>query len=521
MIFDWSADVRRSFVNGAIILMVAGLVARLFGFAYRIYLSNLIGAEGMGLFQLVIPVYTTVVLTITAGISIAVSKMVAEQQARNHPVNAGRITACALVMVLAAGIFASLLILLNRFMISSRILGDSRTQTALLLLVPCLPLTVAASALKGYFYGIQQVVPTAFSQIVEQVVKMGFILFMTSSILSRGPEIACAYATLAAAVGEIANLLVLAAVYIMKGKGSSSRKAAGRPMRKRVIVIELLKESLPVSANRLVVSILSAAEYILIPAMLVAGGLQYKSSMELFGRLAGMALPLIMFPSLVTNSLATTLVPAISESVSLKNHKAVNYRISKSIQVTFILGMIFTAIFISYPNEIGALVYRREKIGDLLYLLSFSCVFIYLQQTLTGVLNGLGRQGILLRNTVIGSLLRIGAVYFLIPSFGIRFYILGLCASFMLTSILNLQAINKITGLLPDLREWLLKPGLVGVIMVLAGRYVLHFFEIFGGDSKLTLLITLAANVAIAIFLMLLAGVLKVDELIKMAGLKK
>lgn len=501
--------------------MAAGLIARLFGFAYRIYLSNLAGAEGMGLFQLVTPVYTTVVLTITAGISISVSKMVAEQQARNHPVNSGRITVCAFVMVLAAGMFVSLLMFLNINLISGRILGDSRTHTALLLLVPCLPVIVAGSALKGYFYGIQQVMPTAVSQIVEQVVKMGFILLLTSSIMDRGPEYACAFAILAAAIGEIANLLVLAVVYTLKGKQSSARKPAGRPMRKRLIIKELLKESLPVSSNRLVVSILSAAEYILIPAMLVAGGLQYKSSMEVFGRLAGMALPLIMFPSLVTNSLATTLVPAISESVSLKNYRTVNYRISKSIQVTFILGIIFTAIFISYPNEIGALVYRREKIGDLLYLLSFSCVFIYLQQTLMGVLNGLGRQGILLRNTVIGSLLRIGAVYFLIPSFGIKFYILGLGASFMLTSCLNLHAINKITGLLLDIREWLLKPGLVGVIMVLTGRYVLYFFEIFGCGSKITLLMTLAANVAIAVFLMLLAGVLKVGEILKIAGLKR
>lgn len=501
--------------------MVAGLIARLFGFVYRIYLSNLIGAEGMGLFQLVVPVYTAVVLTITAGISISVSKMVAEQQARNNPVNSARITVCALALVLAAGFFVSLLLFLNINLISGRILGDARTYNALLLLVPCLPAIVAASALKGYFYGVQQVMPTAVSQIVEQVVKMGFILLIASSVIKRGPEVACAYATFAAGLGEISNMLVLAAVYILKGRHREARKLRGKPIRKRKIIMELLKESLPVSANRLVVSILSAAEYIMIPAMLVAGGLPYKSSMEMFGRLAGMALPLIMFPSLVTNSLATTLVPAISESVSLNNFRAVNYRISKSIQVTFILGMIFTAIFISYPDEIGALVYRRERIGSLLYLLSFSCVFIYLNQTLTGVLNGLGRQGILLRNTIIGSLLRICTVYFLIPSFGIQAYILGLCASFMLTSCLNLYAINKITGLVLDLREWLVKPGLVATAMVLVGRYIYYFFEIFKCGSKLTLLLTLSANVAIAVFLMLLAGVLKLDELLKISGLKK
>ncbi len=512
---------RKSFIGGTIILMVAGLVARLFGFAYRITLSNLTGAEGMGLFQLVTPVYTAVVLTITAGISISVSKMVAEQQARNNTVNAGRITGCALVLVFAAGALVSLALFFNAGPISDRILGDGRTRAALLLLAPCLPAIVAASALKGYFYGIQQVMPTAVSQIVEQIVKMGFILALAASLMKKGPEFACAYATLAAALGEIANLLVLAAVYLFRRKRPGAFKLKGKPMRKRSILTGLLKESLPVSANRLVVSILSAAEYILIPAMLAAGGLPYKSSMELFGRLAGMALPLILFPSLVTNSLATTLVPAISEAVSLKNFRSVNYRISKSIQVTFILGMIFTAMFICYPEEIGGLVYRREKIGDLLFLLSFACVSIYLQQTLTGVLNGLGKQGVLLRNTVIGSILRIGTVYFLIPVSGIKIYVVGLTASYLLTACLNLYTINRVTGLLLDLREWVLKPGLVAVVMVLIGKYVLAFFKIFDCGSAPTILMTLAANVAIALFLMVLAGLLKVGEVLKIAGLKK
>ncbi len=501
--------------------MVAGLIARFFGFVYRIYLSNLIGAEGMGLYQLVVPVYTAVVLTITAGISISVSKMVAEQQAVNNRANTGRITACALVMVLSAGFLVSLFIFFNLDLISTGVLGDARTHTALLLMVPCLPVIVSAAALKGYFYGMQQVMPTAFSQIVEQMVKIGFIFLMAGRLAGNDAAYACAVATLSAALGEIANLLILAAVFLYKRKRPTPLKLGGRLMRKRLILVELVKSSVPVSANKLVVSILSAAEYIMIPAMLASGGLEYKSSMEIFGRLAGMALPLIMFPSLVTNSLATTLVPAISESVSLKKYGSVNYRISRSIQVTLILGMIFTAIFFCYPDEIGTLVYRREKIGNLLYLLSFSCAFIYLQQTLTGVLNGLGKQGTLLRNTVVGSLVRIGAVFFLIPSYGIKSYILGLTISFILTSCLNLLAINKITGLVFNLRDWLLMPGLVTAVMMLIGRYIYSFFKIFHYGEAISTLLTLAANVFISCILMMLAGVLKPDEIFQMVGLKK
>src|SRR5690606_7424451 len=120
---------------------------------------------------------------------------------------------------------------------------------------------------------------------------------------------------------------------------------------------------------------------------LLAGGLNYQNSIEEYGRLTGMAMPLIYFPGLVTASLATTLVPALSEALSLRNFRTVNYRVSKSIQMSFILGFAFTAIFLTCSNEIGNLIYRREKVGDMLYYLSFCCIFMYLQQTLVGIMN--------------------------------------------------------------------------------------------------------------------------------------
>jgi stage V sporulation protein B len=274
----------------------------------------------------------------------------------------------------------------------------------------------------------------------------------------------------------------------------------------------------PISANRLVISSLAAAEYILIPVMLAYGGLDEKSSMEVFGRLTGMALPLVMFPSIVTNSIATTLVPALSESVALKRYRVLNHRISKSIQATFILGVIFSSLFICFSEEIGSLVYRSEKIGDLLFMLSFSCVFIYLQQTLTGVLNGLGKQGILLRNTVIGSILRIAVICVLLPLFGIRAYIIGLTVSLALTECLDIVEINKMTGLVIDLREWLVKPGLAGIIMIAVGRYIHYFFEIFAPGPGIATLLAVAANVVFGGVLMMIAGVLDARELVNMAG---
>ncbi len=570
---------KKSFASGAVILTAAGLAARMLGFVYRVYLSNLIGAEGIGLYELVIPVYTAVVLTVTSGITIAVSKMVAERNARSDPAGSGRVTVCAIWLAVGAGLLVSVVISLNAGSFAVKILGDERTLGALQVLVPCLPAVVAASALKGYFYGMQQVVPTAVSQVAEQAVKFLVLMLAAEAILEKGAGYACTIAVFATAAGEMSNMLILLGVFRIRarrmaghsmrgrsachgaggqsfsdatggrsfGRGpgrwlpvrraggqssskevrltrpgmreaASCRRIKGTPSRLAIMKV-LLRVAVPISANRMIISTLAAAEYILIPVMLAYGGMNEKSSMEVFGRLTGMALPLVMFPSIVTNSIATTLVPALSESAALKRYRTLNRQISRSIQATFIIGIVFASLLICFSEEIGSLVYRQERIGDLLFMLSFGCVFIYLQQTLTGVLNGLGKQGILLRNTVIGSVIRIAVICVLLPVFGIRAYIIGLTASLLLTECLDLIEINKMTGLVIDLREWLVKPGLAGFLMVSSGRYIYHFFEMFHLGDILTTLLSVAVNVMFSGVLLMAAGLLDVCEALSMVGI--
>ncbi|NLD47766.1 MAG: stage V sporulation protein B [Clostridiaceae bacterium] len=515
---------KKSFVGSAIILMIAGFVVKVLGFIYRIYLSNLIGAEGMGLFQLITPVYSLVILTLTSGVSIAVSKMVAEEMARYHIVNLRRITSCALAIVITSGIAASVAIYMFLNPIINIILKDSRTYYSMLLLIPCIPVVAAASALKGYFYGVQDVVPTAFSQIVEQVVRIGLVIAMAGFFLNIGLEYACALATVGMAIGEISNLLVLFVVYRLrkKMKGVNDTKSTQNGfMRKRTIIKDILKISVPVSFNRFVTSIMAAVEMILIPRMLLVGGLDYQASIEEYGKLTGMAMPLVFFPSLVTLSLATTLVPAISEALSLKSFKMVNYRISKSIQMTFILGFVFTAIFLVFPDEISDAIYRKEHIGRILYLLSFTSIFIYLQQTLLGILNGLGKQGVSLRNSVIGYAIRIGFVIYCIPTYGIPGYVIGIIVSSAIVCAMNISTVTKTTGMALDIRNWILKPGAIGIIMLVIGKYIYGFLKIFVSGSTWSITLGILSNIIIAFALLFVFGVLEKNEMKNLLGLGK
>ncbi len=511
---------KKSLITGTLTLMGSAFIVRILGFFYRIYLANLIGAEGMGLFQLIFPLYSLIILTLTSGISIAVSRMVAAEAANHRFINLRRITSCALILVVGAGLAVSLFCFVYADFLANVILKDARTYFSLMLLIPCIPVIAAASALKGYFYGIQSIVPTAVSQVVEQVVRIGLVMALAGWFINAGLEYACAVATFGMALGEISNLTVLYMVYrFHKNKTEPNKKAGG--MRKRVILKELVTTSLPVSFNRFIISAMFAIETILIPGRLSAGGMHHQQSLEVFGRLAGMAMPLLFFPSLVTSALATILVPAVSEAVSLKNFRWANHMISKSIRLTFIMGLIVTGILISYPNEIGNMIYREQNIGGMLYSLSFTCIFIYLQQTLLGILNGLGKQGVSLVNSIIGYIIRIGFVYFCLPLYGISGYISGIITGSAFICVLNLSTIIKTTGIMLDLRNWILKPGLAGAIMVFSGKYIYSFFTFFNTGHTLTMLLTIAGYVGMAMGIMTGVGVLEKGELAKLLAIKR
>ena len=167
--------VKKSILSGALILMIAGLIVRVIGFFYRIFLSNLIGAERMGLFSLISPVYSLVLTTLTAGMSVAVPRLVAREYAKKNDINPPRITKVAFVMLISAGILISVLLYFNLDFVAGKILKDSRTYYSMLFLLPCIPVIAGASAIKGYFLGKQDMVPSSVSMVVEQLVKIAAV----------------------------------------------------------------------------------------------------------------------------------------------------------------------------------------------------------------------------------------------------------------------------------------------------------------------------------------------------------
>ena len=461
-----------SYKSGAIKLMIAGLIVRVFGFVNRIYMSNLIGAEGMGLYQLTFPVYSLIILTLTSGVSITVSGMAAAERARGSVKGARKAAKAAFFLLLAAGSAAAIIMVLFGRQISDILLGDSRTYLSLILLAPCIPIVASASAIKGYFYGMSRVTPTALAQIVEQVARISFIVILAQKIAGTNLTYACAILTLSSAVGEMANLLVVMVAFFKysKEEGHSGKMKLSEMTR---ISKNITKEAAPISLNRFLVSIMGMIETVVLPMRFLAGGLDYTQSLEMLGRLSGMAMPLITFPSIVTSSLSTTLVPAISEAIARNNRKLAASRISRCIKLSCLMGFVFFGFFYAFGENIGEFLYAGQNTGELLRRMSVFCILLYLQQTMTGILNGLGKHSISLFSTAIGYAIRMSFIWFLVPINGVSGYISGMFVSSAVTAVINLFYIVKHLGINIEVTEWIIKPLCPGLLIIISGTALL------------------------------------------------
>lgn len=461
---------KKSLKLNTFILTVAGFIVKLLGFFYRIFVANSIGAEGMGLYQLVLPVYNLILLGLTAGVGIAISRLVAEETARGNYRNAKRITVVTGVSVFIAGTVIIVFMMLNLDFVVNILVGDTRTKTSLYYLLPSVPVIAAFTTLKGYFYGKQEVIPNAVSQVAEQAAKLIAVYLIADLFVSGDLEQKCLFATIGLIVGELANVLTVFIAY--KLRKSDKQLPNQRIMRIKDIARKVLKISLPVTTNRLILSLLGTVEFLWIPQRLAVYGMSNEEALTQYGKLTGMASPVISFPSMLTAALATALVPAIAEAVATRRMKTANRQISRSIRVTLVLGFLFSSLFICFANEISDLIYPGQNVGHMLYLLSFTGVFFYLQQTLLGILNGLGKETATLKHSMITSLIRLGFVWFGIPLFGLNAYIISLIVSNLVGAVLNMNTAIKTTGMSLEIGDWIVKPLVASVSGIIAAPVI-------------------------------------------------
>jgi len=459
--------IKNKIIISAFILTIAGLLTRVLGFVHRIFMTNIVGAEGMGLYQLVFPVYSLAWAITCAGFTTAVSKLSAAAKAKKDYASMRSYMVFAVLITGALSIALSIGLYFSAELIANYIFNEPRIELGLRTLSFAIPFMAMGSSLRGYFFGIQEAKVPAISQIIEQIIRM-FSIYVISLVYLGGLERAVAVAVLGIAAGELVSFLYVFFAYKDKSKSKKKIKAKNN----KIILTTLLAMAIPLGLSRIVNSLLSTVENILIPRRLGLYGIE--NAIEEFGKLTGMAMPLIMFPSAVLMALSISLVPAISSSAELEDYKGINEAVKKTILFSMVIGIGAGAGFILFGDTLGKLVYNYD-LSHILQPVGFIIPFLYTNMLLMGILNGLGLQGFIFKNSLLYSIIAICGVYFLIPYIGILGYILAIGTASLLIFCLYIYKIHKIAKLKIDVLNWFIKP--VFAIFVAVG--ILGFVEGF------------------------------------------
>ena len=429
----------KTIVKGAFILTLANLVTRIMGFVYRIFMSKALGTHGMGVFQLIMPIYTLVFSLCASGLATVVSNCTAARKAEG---GAGRIVRAAVGVSVMLSFFAGAVVFFFADKISANVLHEPSTFLALRIISLCFPFMCAGAVLRGYFYGMQKMAVPAASQVLEQTVRITLVWALCDKMLARGLNYACAMAVMGMACGEIGSFLFTLAVFMPHKKALSKYKSLSH---KEALYI-VLSMSLPLTLNRGTGSALSTLEHILIPQRLMLHGLTNEQAVSLFGGMCGMAAPLVMFPCSLLTALAAAIMPAISEFHAQKNKAGAAKALDRSLLFTAVLSIFACGIFITFPERICLAVYGRDDIAYILRLLGFICPFLYTQVIMSAALNGINLQLYIFKLGMLGFVISLSAVYFLIPKYGIHAYIAGWAVSAIISNRLCAYKLEKEIG---------------------------------------------------------------------------
>lgn len=475
---------RGSFLKGALILTIAGLGSKVLGSVYRIPLTWLIGPEGMGLFQLAYPLYLIFLALSTAGLPVAVSKLVAERVALNDRGGVRAVHHCAVILLTLLGVVSGLIMFFGARALASR-LYDPRAYYAITAFAPAVLIMAVMSAWRGYFQGWQHMLPVALSQIIEQVVRVATMLILAFLLIDRGVEHAAAGVALGGAAGAGAGLMYLLYMFFRTRRRLEGSLALrpGKPSSGWRMLKRMLSLSWPIALGAVLVPLTQAVDSALVPARLAVIGLSPAATTAAMGHL-GNAWALVVFPTVVTASLSTSLVPAISEALARRDKFAVRSRSAEALRVALVIGLPSAAGLWVLSPEIARLLFSAAGSGAAVPLrwLAPAALFLGLQQTTAGALQGLGRPGLPVRHFMFGAVLKVGLTFLLAarPEYGLRGAAVGTVAGAVVTSALNLVCLRGLTGLRVPWDKGFALPAVATVMMLVGTGYLRHLFSRIG-----------------------------------------
>ncbi len=519
------SNVPKSFVKGAAILGAAGLIVKFIGAVFRIPLTNIIGADGMANYQVAYPIYAALVVISTAGLPAAISKLVSERVTLGDYSGAHHVFQTAFKLLMIIGIASTIVM----FALSGVLANAAQIPTAklsLVMIAPSLFFVSILSAYRGYFQGLQTMSPTALTQIVEQLVKLGAGLYFAQLWFPKGEAFGAAGALFGVTISEICALTVIFIMYQIKNRQLKQKRTRTSGFGKslgRTTMRDLLFTAVPVTIGACLMPIVNFFDTLIVTNTMA--GVDYAAFNPLspktsFGVLTGSVNPLINMPAVLSLALCMSLVPAISEARAVNSQQLVSARSAMGFKLSILVGLPCAVGLFILASPIISLLYSKGLepqelvVGtQLLQTLSIGVLFLTLLQTMTGILQGAGHPAIPVFSLAVGAFVKVVISILLIrvPSININGAAIGTAACYGIAALLNVCFVIKhakpSVKPIPDV----LMPLLSTVVMGVAVCLIYFGLAPLWGSSKAALLSMAAAVIVYLALLVMTRSITKKD----------
>ena len=518
---------RESFLKGALILSLAGVIVKIMGAFFRIPLSNLIGSIGMGYYQVVYPIYTLFLTLAVAGFPTALAKLVSEQRAVGDFKGANKTFRISYTVLFITGLISFSIFFFGAEFISTVILKNSGAYAAMVAISPALLFVPLMSSYRGYFQGRRDMTKIAVSQVIEQFFRVSLGLFLGYMLMkSYGPEMGAAGGVLGAAIGGFASAAFLIYIYLRNTKERKAEIAHSSHIKTEstgTILKKLLYVAIPITIGACVMPLVNMVDSVIVVRRLQVAGFDIDMANSLLGQLSGMAIPIVNLPVVIDQAIGMSLVPSISEAYALNQINRARKEAKTGLKTILLVVLPCTFGLAALATPIMSLLFPSieatgpASLGTLLFVVAPSAIFLGLVYAQNGILQGMGKPMVPVMALLVGMLFKVVISYTLtgIESINIIGSGIGTVSAYAVASIIEFIYIKKHMKLKLSLKEFIIKPLLTVITMFVVVKLTYGVTVGFLGNALATLVSISIGGVVYGLVLLGIGGITK-EELMSM-----
>ena len=392
---------KNNFLRGALVLCLGGFITKILGFIIKIMYTRTIGTEGLALYTLIMPIYSLIVTIAGFGMPIAISKLVAEAKTRSKV-----ILSQGIIILLILNFSIMLLVILCSDFIAIFLLNEPRVKILIIGAVLAMPQMALACVFKGYFYGKQRMLPNTISNIIEQTIRIIFIIFFLPYFVSKSIILGILSFLLINILTETASILTFMFLLPKNIKINITDIKYNSYYFK-----DLLFTSIPLVSSRIIGNIGYFFEPIILSKTMLFIGYTQEFFLLEYGIYNGYSIALRLMPSFLIQALCTALIPEISKFKSLHNNKMIKKRTKEALFSSFLLGLVSTIIVVLGRNFFLNLIYNTSYGADYIFYLGFFFPLYYLEAPLSSILQALGYGTYALKTTTLGVIIKLASMF--------------------------------------------------------------------------------------------------------------